>query len=58
MTLLEEIAFVIESRGWRNTFLLKLVSTSVRDNQLNRELVDNRTLKRLDFEKKSQEKNI
>ena len=51
MTLLEEIAFVITCRGWKNCYLIELVSTSVKNNQLNRELVDNRTLKRLDLAK-------
>ncbi len=51
MTLLEEIAFVIADRGWRNTFLLALISTSVKNNQLNRELVANKMLKRFDLAK-------
>lgn len=51
MTLLEEIAFVIADRGWENTRLIEFVSTSVKNNQLNRELVDNKTLKRLDLAK-------
>jgi len=51
MSLLEEIAFVIVDRGWKNGFLIEFVSISVKNNQLNRELVDNKTLKRLDLAK-------
>lgn len=47
MTLLEEIAFVIEDRGWKNCYLVEFVQTSVKNNELNEDLVDRKTLRKL-----------
>lgn len=53
MTLLEQIAFVISDRGWRNGRLVEFVTSSVKHKTLNKELVDKKTLERLDFREKS-----
>jgi len=56
--LLEEIAFVIGDRGWKNCRLVEFVTSSTKNNMLNKELVDKKTLERLDLFKKSQENNV
>ena len=57
MTLLEEIAFVIADRGWKNGYLIEFVTSSVANKTLNKELVDKKTLGKLDFNEKGQKKS-
>lgn len=48
MSLLEQVAFVIKNKGWKNTYLIEFVSTTTKDNKLNRNLIDRKVLKKLD----------
>jgi len=52
MNLLEQIAFVIINRGWKNCYLIEFVKTSVANNKLNRELVNKKILKEFERENK------